>query len=50
MRYAQSLTACAEPLPDNARITIAIVPVDRDERKKPVTMCADHQQEWNGGT
>ena len=38
-----------EMLPDNARIRIAIVSVDKDQRKSAVKMCPTHQQEWNSG-
>ena len=41
-------TVCAVELPAEARIRIVMVSVDKDERRKPITICANHQKQHNG--
>lgn len=48
IRHVYPFTAYAEELPAAARIRLVIVSADKDKRKKPVTMCANHQKLNNG--
>lgn len=44
MWHVHLLTAYAEELPAAARIRLVIVSADKDRRRKPITMCTNHQQ------
>ena len=46
---AMPTTARAEELPGTARLRMIVVSSDKHERRNPIKMCANHQQEWSEG-
>ena len=42
-------TACAEELLGTARFWMIVVSSDKHERRNPIKMCSNHQQEWSEG-
>ena len=49
VKLCMATSACAVELPAAARLRLIVVSNDKYERRNPIKMCPNHQQEWNKG-